>query len=130
MFPYLCYVISLCFAPSSFKAVNPYKDQHSVLCCPASSGAQSVLLPVASELSVQFSGGEEGTRGALDLLHIDRKCDYRCGEKGGKNQATVTPDHYPLSAAFTNCIKGRLVKMMLQNEKKKKQARWRMLLEH
>lgn len=28
--------------------------------CPASSGAQIVLLPVASELSIQFSGGEEG----------------------------------------------------------------------
>lgn len=59
-----------------------------------------------------------GGGGSVDLLHIDRQCDYRRKRKGKKkNQATVTPDHYPQSTAFTNRIKGRLVKMMLQRKR-------------
>lgn len=41
-------------------------------------------------------------------------------KKYKKNQATVTPDHYPPSTAFTNCIKGRLFTMMLQRKRGKK----------
>lgn len=40
-------------------------------------------------------------------------------KKKGKNQAAVSPDHYPLSTAFTNHIKARLVKIMLQRTRKK-----------
>lgn len=60
----------------------------------------------------------EGRRGAVDFLHIDSAITGAREKK--KNQATVTPDHYPLSTAFTNHIKRRLVKMMSHRKRKSK----------
>lgn len=45
-------------------------------------------------------------RRAVDLLHVDRVIT-EAKNKNKKNQATVTPDHYPPTAAFTNRLKVR-----------------------
>lgn len=92
--------------------------------CPSSSGSHSVPPPVATlQTSTEAFNTLERRGGGEQLISFTLTVRLQEQEKKKKNQATVTPDHYPLSTAFTDHIKGRIVKMMSQRKRKSKNKR-------
>lgn len=118
----MCYVISLSFALCSFKAVKPLAIKATIECQsyrPFSSGSLSVTPPVANlqniHSSFQYTSAKR-RRGAVELLRIDRLCDYRSKKREKVKRKSGHCHSRSLSSTFTNCIKGRLVKTMLQRK--------------
>lgn len=131
LFACLCYVIFFPLAPSSFKAVNPYKGEHSV----SNELPLQLWIPQRPtpcgytpnvHRSFQYTWAE-GRRGAVDLLHIDSAIT------GAREKKKKSGHCHSWSLSSVNSLYKSHKRKDSQNdvakkEEKQKQARWNILL--